>query len=223
MFQLAKVRDIVRVLPEFFSLDQTDAVKEIVSQKYANKVIHNVGLCIRVFDLVHVSEPLVHSCQDGAYTTQVVFRLVVFRPFQGEVLIGEIRSSSAEGINVSLDFFDDILIPAGLLQPSTVFDPIESQFVWNADEDTKLPYGTGTTIRFKVESEIFKDVGPLPAATQIQSQHRSATSVDATVNSQPSSVEPTFVPYRIIGSASEEGFGSPTWWLEDEVEEDSAA
>ena len=36
---------------------------------------------------------------------------MVFRPFINEVIIGRVRSCSADGIRVSLDFFDDIFIP----------------------------------------------------------------------------------------------------------------
>jgi DNA-directed RNA polymerase III subunit RPC8 len=39
------------------------------------------------------------------------FRMVVFRPFKGEVMIGRIRSSTPAGINLRTDFFDDIFVP----------------------------------------------------------------------------------------------------------------
>jgi len=45
----------------------------------------------------------------------VTFRLIVFRPFKGEILTGRISSSTPAGIKVRLDFFEDILIPGYLL------------------------------------------------------------------------------------------------------------
>ena len=63
-----------------------------------------------------------------------MFRLVVFRPFDGEILSGRIRSSSQEGVHgmillrasyqmygylVSMGFFNDILIPPALLPEDT--------------------------------------------------------------------------------------------------------
>lgn len=51
---------------------------------------------------------------------KVKFRLVMFRPFVGEVLEGKVRSSSEEGIHVSLGFFDDILVPPACMQPNTL-------------------------------------------------------------------------------------------------------
>ena len=72
----------------------------------------------------------------------VEFRLVVFKPFVSEVLIGKVESSTEEGIRganilesllqvvimpyspVSMTFFDDIWIPADNLPlPSTLYVP----------------------------------------------------------------------------------------------------
>ena len=42
---------------------------------------------------------------------EVEFRLVVFRPFKGEVMLARIRSSTPAGINLRTEFFDDIFVP----------------------------------------------------------------------------------------------------------------
>lgn len=44
-------------------------------------------------------------------TCVVEFRMIVFRPFKGEVMLARIRSSTPAGINLRTDFFDDIFIP----------------------------------------------------------------------------------------------------------------
>lgn len=43
------------------------------------------------------------------------FRMIVFRPFVGEVLTGRIMAATHNGIRISLEFFDDIFIPAHLI------------------------------------------------------------------------------------------------------------
>jgi DNA-directed RNA polymerase subunit E'/Rpb7 len=65
---------------------------------------------------------------------QVTFRILVFRPFKGEIIQGTILYADLEGIRgkiqrrrlcyssldiVTLDFFDDIWIPKALLQPDS--------------------------------------------------------------------------------------------------------
>ncbi|BAS85247.1 Os03g0609200, partial [Oryza sativa Japonica Group] len=49
----------------------------------------------------------------------VSFRLVMFRPFVGEVLVGKISGYDEKGLHVSLDFFNDICIPGHLMQYGT--------------------------------------------------------------------------------------------------------
>ena len=51
------------------------------------------------------------SCSDVV----AEFRLTVFRPFVGEVLTGRIMTATYTGIRISLEFFDDIFIPAHLI------------------------------------------------------------------------------------------------------------
>ena len=41
--------------------------------------------------------------------------MIVFRPFVGEVLTGRIMAATHAGLRISLEFFDDISIPAHLL------------------------------------------------------------------------------------------------------------
>lgn len=44
----------------------------------------------------------------------------MFRPFVGEVLVGWVSSCTEEGLNVKMEFFDDIHIPKHLLFESCV-------------------------------------------------------------------------------------------------------
>ena len=101
---------------------------------------------------------------DGASHTRVKFRMLVFRPEMEEVLTGKIKSCSKEGVHVSLEFFDDILIPAESLQHPSRFDETESVWVWEYpvedDEHHDLFMDPGEKVRFRVVSEQFLDTGP---------------------------------------------------------------
>lgn len=80
-------------------------------------------------------------------TPKVEFRLVVFRPFKGEILLGRISSASELGMKsmtvllaprlsllicsaVSLDFFDDILVPPSLMFPNSYLYVASSPIRW---------------------------------------------------------------------------------------------
>lgn len=42
--------------PQYFGIPADQALINEINRKYANKVLHDVGLCIAVFDLVEVGE-----------------------------------------------------------------------------------------------------------------------------------------------------------------------
>ena len=87
-----------------------------LNKKYANRVLHDVGLCICTFDLSQAGEGKVRY-GDGLLWYKglgihflivnlralnnflpVVFRMVVFRPFVSEVIVAKVKSSDQEGI-----------------------------------------------------------------------------------------------------------------------------
>jgi DNA-directed RNA polymerase III subunit RPC8 len=57
---------------------------------------------------------------DGGSHHRVQFRLIVFRPFIGEVIVGKIKASAPAGLQVSVEFFDNIYITAAQLQEMSV-------------------------------------------------------------------------------------------------------
>ena len=49
-------QDTIPVLPANFGPPRHQAITDEINKKYANKVLHDVGLCICMFDLVEVGE-----------------------------------------------------------------------------------------------------------------------------------------------------------------------
>ncbi|KAK7061107.1 DNA-directed RNA polymerase III complex subunit Rpc25 [Paramarasmius palmivorus] len=132
MFNLAIIKDTIPIHPSAFGITPTQALAAQLNKKYANKVLHDVGLCISVFDITEAGEGKVRY-GDGFLWYRVVFRMVVFRPFIGEVLVGKVKSSDPESIRVSLGFFDDIYIPSIYLPQPSTFDPTERSHFWLPD------------------------------------------------------------------------------------------
>ncbi|RCH87315.1 DNA-directed RNA polymerase III subunit RPC8 [Rhizopus azygosporus] len=158
MFILSELEDTVKIVPNDFKKDDINAVTDVLNEKYANKVVQEVGLCICVHDILHMSEGFI-LYGDGCSYIKVTFRLVVFRPFIGEVMVGKIKSSSPAGVVVTLGFFDDILIPGAALQPGSKFDPAEQVWVWNY-EGEKMFMDIEEPIRVRVLREQFTDTTP---------------------------------------------------------------
>ena len=88
---------------------------------------------------------------------KVQFRLVVCKPFLGEVLVGKIVSCDEDGIRVGLGFFDDIFIPTGFMKQGTIFDSNERLWVWNY-EGNQLFIDLEEPVRIRVVAEKFVEI-----------------------------------------------------------------
>ncbi|GMF16067.1 unnamed protein product [Phytophthora lilii] len=158
MFVLTRLSDVIPVAPELFDADYTQVLVEEIDRKYANKVIADVGLCLTLYDFVSIGDAFVHPA-DGTSHSQVEFRLVVFRPFVGEVLKGRIVSCTEEHIRVSMDFVQDIIIPSYALQTPSYFDAAERLWVWKYSEGQEKFYmDLHEEIRFRVTNINFTRV-----------------------------------------------------------------
>jgi DNA-directed RNA polymerase subunit E'/Rpb7 len=94
----------------------------------AAQVLTSQGLCICIHGLDSVGPPILYG-GDGAAHIRVQFRLVVFRPFASEVIVGRVKGCDQTGLLVSVEFFDHIFIPAAELQFPSEFDPKEKLWV----------------------------------------------------------------------------------------------
>ncbi|KAF8329381.1 RNA polymerase III subunit Rpc25-domain-containing protein [Cantharellus anzutake] len=209
MFQLSILKDKISVAPASFGIPAEQAIIKELNKKYANRVIFDLGLAICVHDLINASEGVVHY-GDGCFWYKVTFRLVVFRPFSGEILIAKVKSSSSEGIRLTLGFFDDMIIPPSYLPSPSAFDAEEQHFFWNptAEGVSSLELlDTPVSERNYIEtgkSDEFHDDEPGPPKM-----------IDGVISTK----EGRRAPYTVIGSIAEQGLGLLSWWENDEEEE----
>ncbi|KAG0723017.1 DNA-directed RNA polymerase III subunit RPC8 [Chionoecetes opilio] len=215
MFQLAEIRHMVRIPPWFFGQTLNDAVIEELNRKLANKVVLNVGLCIALFDITSLGDSYIFP-GDGASHTRVTFRYVVFRPFLEEILEGVIKSANADGMQVSLGFYDDVYVRKDSMMPNSHFDETDQTWVWDyqTDDDTHhLFMDVGGRIRFKVVAEQFVDT--TPAGPNL-----------AAGDSSVADRKEGKVPYIVYGAINDQGLGLVSWWTgtgegnEEEEEEE---
>lgn len=124
----------------------------------------------------------------------------MFRPFTGEVLVGKISGYDEKGLQVSLDFFSDICIPAHLMQFGTVRGQDGRWLLKSGDDELYLDIDDD--IRFLVSSIKYP---PIP--------------VEQKEDDKP------FAPMQINGSIKGDGLGLLAWWAadEEEAEEDAEA
>ncbi|KAJ7807274.1 RNA polymerase III subunit Rpc25-domain-containing protein [Mycena olivaceomarginata] len=215
MFNLAILKDTVAVHPSDFGGPQEQAIIAELNKKYANRVLHDVGLCICVFDITEAGEGKVRY-GDGFLWYKVIFRMVIFRPFTSEVLLAKVMSSDRYGIRLTLGFFDDIYVPIAYLPHPNAFDPNEPAHFWlpSAEETTELLdsptvdrmwIDKGEVVRVRIEADEFYDdePGPVKMADGVQ--------VVREVQAR--------APFTITASMAEQGLGPTSWWSAAQLEE----
>ncbi|KAI0136374.1 RNA polymerase III subunit Rpc25-domain-containing protein [Xylariales sp. AK1849] len=194
MFILTKIADLVQIAPAQFEKHSRVAIEDNINAKYANRVVQKIGLCICMYDLVWASEGLIgHG--SGLVNVNVEFRLIVFRPFKGETLLGKISSASQDGIHIRTDFFEEIFVPYKELPETCEFDHNEQTWVWVVDEE-RMYFDQHETVRLQIIDEIWHDQTP------------ESTSEDAVEKAKKIS------PYSIRGTMMKEGLSCCIWWAE---------
>ncbi|KAJ7493341.1 RNA polymerase III subunit Rpc25-domain-containing protein [Mycena galericulata] len=216
MFNLAILKDTVAVHPSDFGGPPEQAIIAELNKKYANRILHDVGLCICVFDITEAGEGKVRY-GDGFLWYKVIFRMVIFRPFQSEVILAKVMSSDQNGIRLSLDFFDDIYIPVHYLPYPNAFDPNERAHFWLPNSEAKpnelldsptaerMWIDKGEVVRVRVESDEFYDdePGPIKMSDGVQ--------VVREVQSR--------APFTVTCSMGEQGLGPTAWWNAAQIED----
>jgi len=216
MFVLSIIKDTMSVHPTHFGVPTEQALISEINKKYANRVLHDVGLCICVFDLVEAGEGKVRY-GDGFLWYKVVFRMVVFRPFSSEVILAKVKSSDEDGIRLSVGFFDDMYVPISYLPQPSAFDPNERAHFWLPDSEattthelldsptaSRMYMDQNEIVRIRVEADEFYDdePGPPKAAEGVQIRRDQGRA-----------------PFSIICSMAEQGLGPIPWWKSAEAEE----
>ncbi len=91
MFIVCTLEDKVRVKPQELGKPTLEAVTAEIERTYIDKVVPDLGLVITVYDILDVQGGQVFP-SDGAAHFDAKFRLVVFKPFEGQVLVGKLKA-----------------------------------------------------------------------------------------------------------------------------------
>ena len=79
MFELVHLQDTVHIPPSEFGTPLLKAITDALAEKFSNKVLPGIGLCVTTYDILHIGESQLYP-GNGSHHTAVEFRLVVFRP-----------------------------------------------------------------------------------------------------------------------------------------------
>lgn len=208
--------DVVQIHPNDFHKPSIRSIEDFINTKYADKVIHRVGLCIGFHSLISASEGLIgHGT--GIVNVNVDFRLVVFRPFKGEIMRATITQSSQQGIYLSVDFFEDLLVPPETLFEGSTWEKDDSgtmTFVWRTEAGggahNEFFFDNAESCMVRIEEEQWHDVSP----DALRSQSYVTQEEEENASRMP--------PYLVRGSMMHTGLGPTLWWIGEPGLEDEA-
>ncbi|KAI5663617.1 hypothetical protein M9H77_22940 [Catharanthus roseus] len=193
MFYLSEIEHTLRLPPHLLNLPLNEAIKGELEGLFLDKIIAKLGLCISVYDLRSIEGGFVFP-GDGASTYTVKFRLLMFRPFVGEVIAARLKESTSDGLRLSLGFFDDINVPVPLLPNPSHAEPDpenknQVRWIWEYNGDN-YPIDGVDEIRFRVHAVNYPSI-PL----------------EQEPDSKP------FAPMVVTGSLDADGLGPVSWWV----------
>ncbi|GAA0172726.1 hypothetical protein Leryth_004704 [Lithospermum erythrorhizon] len=193
MFYLSEIEHSLRLPAKQLSLPLDEALKKELQGLFLDKVVAKLGLCVSIYDIRQIDDGFI-SPGDGNPNYKVKFRMIMFRPFVGEVISAKLKESNADGLRLSLGFFDDIYVPVPLFpHPShPEADPENKNqvtWIWEFNGENYRIDGVDE-IRFRVHS---LDYPPIP--------------IEETNEAKP------FAPMVIKGSLDADGLGPISWWV----------
>ncbi|KAK5174089.1 DNA-directed RNA polymerase III complex subunit Rpc25 [Saxophila tyrrhenica] len=210
MYLLVALADLVEIPPQDLEKPPARAIEDLINAKFADKVIFEVGLCVGFHSIIKCSEGKIAS-GSGHVAVNVDFRLIVYRPFKGEIVHGTITHSNPRaGVYLSQDFFEDIVVP-----PETLFDGtawgVDDQgveaFIWNTN-DNEYFFDRAESCLFRVEEEQWVDMSP-----QTKSPGGQFIAEDAQTEGEKKKT-----PYLVRGSMMLSGLGPTLWWSGEQIE-----
>jgi len=230
MFILLNMKDTIRIQPnDLTSLDYDlmGTLRSELNAKFTNKVIPEQGLVIAVHSILSHDSPTLFAGDGGAYV-RAVFRLVVFKPFEAEVLVGRIHQSDEKGIYIRTDFFHNIFVPKENLPVPNRY--VDNVWIWDCNE-LEYYFDIGARVHFRVTKVKFTPFNAKLAAVGGDSisspearahQHGylltegdqlPANVLPAAPAATLSPAPATYVaPMEVVGSMSENGLGDVQWW-----------
>lgn len=202
MFQIVALSDsAVKIAPANLGKSTLEAVTQELESLYVDKVLAECGgLCVTLYEITNISGGAVLS-GEGCVCFEVEFKLVLFKPFTGEVLEGKLESSDEHGAHVSIGFFDDVFIPPSNMQDPSEWDEDEKAWIWDYNGE-RIKLEVGEKVRFRVVGSRFPD------------SPKTAEELASLTADSGAKANGSFAPMLVVGDLNADGLGMCSWWEE---------
>lgn len=152
MFYKIELKDHIRVPPDLFNLDVSEAIIKRIKKKYDGFISKELGVVIDVSDVKDIGEGIIIP-GDGSSYYDTTFGLLTFKPELQEVVLGKIRDIVDFGAFINLGPIE------GMIHISQTMDDFVS---FSKDrtltgKETKKVLKVGDSCRARIIAVSFKD------------------------------------------------------------------
>jgi len=153
MYYKLEIVDHIRVPPNMFTMDITEAITKQVKEKYNGLVSQDMGIVIDVCDIKKIGDGIIIS-GDGAAYYETEFELLTFKPEMQEVVVGKIKDLADFGAFINLGPIE------GMIHVSQTMDDFVS---FSKDKvltgrESKRTLKVGDICRARIIAISFKDL-----------------------------------------------------------------
>ncbi len=153
MFYKVKIKDHVRVSPDKFGMDLTQAVITEIKSKYSGFISKELGLVIDVSEVNNIGEGIIIP-GDGASYYETTFDLLTFEPEMQEVVRGKIKDIADFGVFFSMGPIDGMIHISQTMNDFVSFSKDKVLL----GKDSKRSIKVGDRCRSRIIAISYKDV-----------------------------------------------------------------
>mgnify|MGYP006286195375 CR=1 FL=1 len=153
MYYKLEIEDHIRVPPDLFEMEVTDAIIKQVKEKYNGVVSKDMGIVIDVVTLKQIGDGIIIS-GDGAAYYDTVFELLTFKPELQEVVVGRIKDIADFGAFINMGPIEGMI---HISQSMDDFVSFSKEKVLTGKE-TKRVLKVGDMCKARIIAVSFKDL-----------------------------------------------------------------
>ncbi|WP_297534601.1 DNA-directed RNA polymerase [Thermococcus sp.] len=128
MYKLLTVKDVVRIPPKMFTMDPKEAAKKVLRETYEGIYDRDEGVILAVMDVKEIGQGVIVP-GDGATYHEVTFDVLVWKPENQEVVLGEVVEMMPYGAFIRIGPMDGLVHISQLMDDYVVFDEKNRQFI----------------------------------------------------------------------------------------------
>ncbi|MCX6777373.1 MAG: DNA-directed RNA polymerase [Candidatus Micrarchaeota archaeon] len=156
MYRVATINDVVRVPPKYFASELSNAVVQLLRDKYERNLDRDLGIILSVFNVRDISDgSVIHG--DGASFHKVTFDCLVYYPEVNEVLDGEVTELVEFGLFVRMGPLEGLVHLSQITNDFLSYDKKVPAFI---GKESKKTVKKGDFVRAKISTVSLKNSIP---------------------------------------------------------------